>query len=648
MSKRRGPAPRKQVTPKKPAAKPLDSDDVARAQDSSLGDQIDEPSPDTADGRGKHTDAAGEPSDAVATHPDAGSDSADTADGTADEAAPLPPIDLIHAEPEPIDETYLRDLMRAWRRGRATRRLGQVLQDGYVAVFAVVMIVAMLGGAIYQVQGAAAGCVSATCTVGRTLLPWVAIGAAFCLTLLASRIFGPVVASAAEGFWLMDAPIRRSRFLWRRFVAALVGVLFGMALLGALLAAITGYPWQQILQWASALGLGSAGLTALAATEQTYGRTWIVKLFQWIFGAAALAALFAITGVAAGWFQLSMLTNVNTEIVLIVAAVGLVLLVVFVAVSLTRLGYIHRARLVSGGNLVSGMQGAMFAMDFGLMRDILVERDMAVLGHVRATRGRGVGAQALVWRELQRLLRFPKRLLLLVVSGVVPYAVSSLGLHTFAPLVSSLILLVGFVPMFSTMRVLTRTKGLARTFPLSNPQIRGAVAVIPALLGVVWAVAATPAFYGIGVATPYMSLTSAFVTALLTGAAGVLAAIRWVSAKSANYSSPMMQTGFGALPPGLLFNLFRGLDICFLVTGPMLLGWSLWISVILAVVAGFALSGRFDMQEMQQMQKEMEKERAAIKKQGGGTGIGATLSAAMAQTDKRYANEKIKIAPPKR
>ena len=60
-----------------------------------------------------------------------------------------------------------------------------------------------------------------------------------------------------------------------------------------------------------------------------------------------------------------------------------------------RLERIRRARLVSGGSLVSGMQGAMFALDFGLIRDILVEREAAERGHVRPTKGRGLGVTAI-------------------------------------------------------------------------------------------------------------------------------------------------------------------------------------------------------------------------------------------------------------
>jgi hypothetical protein len=548
-------------------------------------------------------------------------DNADFDDSVdADIVYPVWEHSLVDVEPDPVDERDLKLLIRDWRHGRATKTIGQVLSDGYVAIFAAIVIIAMVGGAVFQAQGTASVCDSESCTVGRTLLPWVALGAVFCLTALAARVFGPIVASAAEGFWLMDAPIRRGRLLRGRFIGVVIGAGAIAAILGGLLAALTGYDLMAILQWALAMGVGAAGLTALAAFEQTYGRTWIMSIVQWLAGMVAVGVLAIIVSVSSGWFGVSMPSVPSGRSVVWVAVAGGVLLLVMGGLALARLGMIHRARLVSGGSLVSGMQGAAFAMDIGLMRDILVERDSLRRGHVHPARGAWTGNKALVWREIQRVWRYPKRILLIMVSIVVPYAVAALGFHNFSPFISALILLVGFVPMLGSMRVLTRTKGLARTFPLSNPQIRASLIVVPAFFAVFWAAATTPAFYGIGTHYEGMSLSRAGVYALLTAAAGLLAAIRWVSAKSADYSSPMMQTGFGAMPPGLMFNLVRGFDVAILITGPLLLGWSPWISVAIAFVVGIALSGFYNMEEMQAMQKEVQKEKDRAKNGGGTSG----------------------------
>ena len=79
------------------------------------------------------------------------------------------------------------------------------------------MIGAMLINVVLKAQrtcrSAAASCLSA-----RTILPWAAFATAVAVALAASRLFGPVLASAAEGFWLLDAPISRAKLLgpgWR-------------------------------------------------------------------------------------------------------------------------------------------------------------------------------------------------------------------------------------------------------------------------------------------------------------------------------------------------------------------------------------------------------------------------------------------------
>jgi len=246
------------------------------------------------------------------------------------------------------------------------------------------------------------------------------------------------------------------------------------------------------------------------------------------------------------------------------------------------------------------------------MRDILVERDAMAVGQVRPTLGFGHGLTALVGREIQRLWRYPKRLVLLLVSLGVPYAVGALGLTRFNPFISAVVLLIAFVPLLGSLRVLTRTRGLARLFPFRNAQLRYAVAAVAAGLALVWAILATPAFYGLGAevkATP----TAAAAHAVLTAVAGFLAGVRWVSAKPADYSTPMMQTGFGALPPSLMFNLFKGLDVVVVVTGPLLLGWSPWVSAVIAALVAYLLSGTFDMREAQQMQEELKKQRDEMK-----------------------------------
>ena len=153
------------------------------------------------------------------------------------EVAPAPEPErtfwfLPDAEPEPVDERDLHDTMKQWRHGRATRSIMDAIQDAYVAIFSVVMIGAMITNLVLNAQSTMASCSAASCISARTLVPWATWLAVVGLALAAARLFGPVLVSAAEGFWLMDAPIERSRLLSGRLrlatiAAGVLAVVFG-------------------------------------------------------------------------------------------------------------------------------------------------------------------------------------------------------------------------------------------------------------------------------------------------------------------------------------------------------------------------------------------------------------------------------------
>ncbi|AQP46390.1 ABC transporter permease [Tessaracoccus aquimaris] len=517
-----------------------------------------------------------------------------------------------------VDEKQLKLLMKDWRRGRADRNLGQVLSDGYVMVFSIVLIGAMIISSIVQAQQVVAVCDTDGCLAARGLLPWAAVAGVLAATLVLARMFGPIVASAAEGFWLMDGPTDRRKLLAGRLVAAISLALVAGALLGALIAALTGSPLAAIGIWALAGGLGSAGLLAFAAAEQGLDRTWIITAVQWVIGAVAIATLVALVGGAAGWFSLGGLTTLSVELAFIVAGVGLVLMLVAGYIAYLRLRGVRRQRVTSGGSLLSGLQGAAFALEFALIRDILVESKSKQRGHVSPTRGVGFGTTALIMRDVQRLWRQPLPLLILAATVIVPYAIQALGLAALNPPISALVLMTALIPFMNSLRVLTRTKGLQRCFPFDPSKIKTAAMVVPAILALLWAIAAFPAFLGLagGIkAAP----TDAASAALVTGIAGFLAAVRWISAKPADYSGPIVATGFGAMPPGLMFSLLRGFDMVALVTLPIVFGWSPWISLVIAAIAfGFLRSG-LDKESMMEQQEELKRQQEEEKQRRAGT-----------------------------
>ena len=106
--------------------------------------------------------------------------------------------------------------------------------------------------------------------------------------------------------------------------------------------------------------------------------------------------------------------------------------------------------------------------------------------------------------------------------------------------------------------------------------------------------------------------------------AGFVAAVRWVSAKPADYSIPMVAIGVGAMPPGMMFSILRGIDMVALITLPLVFGWSHWISIVIAVIAfGFLRSG-VDRETMMEQQQEQRRQMEEAKAQREGRGPAAS------------------------
>ncbi|SDL50534.1 DUF6297 family protein [Tessaracoccus oleiagri] len=523
------------------------------------------------------------------------------------------------------DERAIKRLMGDWRNGRADRNFWAALSDSYVMVFSIAVLGAMIGSAIFDAQQQAAGCTTVGCSAARGLLPWAAAAALLTLTLVAGRMFGPVLASAAEGFWLMDSPMDRRRLLAGRFVLALVlaGVLVGAV--SALVAALTGSSLSHVLIWAVSAALGASGLTALAALEQTFDRRVIINVLEWVMGAAAAATLALLVASAAEWIAID--PDIDAQLAFIVGGVGLVLLVVAGVAAFTRLREIRRQRLTSGGSLLSGLQGAAFALEFALIRDILVEEKSRQKGHVNPTRGVGSGTTALIMRDVQRLLRNPLSLVVFAGSVVVPYAVQALGLQALNVAISGIVLMAALIPFMNSLRVLSRTKGLERMFPFSPTTVRQATMVVPAVLALLWVFGAFPAFAGVTgeVRVDFVTAASA---ALVAGLAGFLGAVRWVSAKPASYSGPLVATGTGAMPPGLMFSMIRGFDMIALTTFPLLFGLPAWISLVIGAIAFMFLSSGMSQESLMEQsaeQRRLLEEEKAKTKSGGTSGSGQKI-----------------------
>jgi hypothetical protein len=518
----------------------------------------------------------------------------------------------------PATPRELKQLIKDWRGGRATRNVLQAMSDAYVALIGALMIGAMVVNVVLQAHKTVAQCSTASCLSARTILPWAAFAAAVAIALVASRLFGPVLASAAEGFWLLDAPISRAKMLGSRLVAAVAAALGGGLVIGALISALTGSSLYAVLIWSAATGLSAAAAVAFAAAQQGAEHHRLTRVASYIFGLLGIAALAAVVGVAAGYLNFGITADAGVQLGLVMIGFSGLVLVLSIILARIRLGRIRRTRLLSGGALVSGISGAFFALDIGLARDIVVERRAMDRGHVRPKRGKGVGVEALVWREWQRLLRFPQPLLVLAGTVVVPYASDALGMSTLTPVFATLALFGAMIPLLGGLRVLTRTGGLARCLPFSLARIKVAMITVPAILAAAWAVATAAAYVGFGDGSVKRSLVDASIMAIATAAGGLLAAVRWTQAKGVDFGAPMVSSQAGAFPPGLVTNLFRGFDVALLTTAPMLLGFSPFWSLAIAAIAAAILLNSMDAESLRARQAEQQKLLEAQKKQRAG------------------------------
>lgn len=505
-------------------------------------------------------------------------------------------------------ERELKLLVKDWRTGRATKTLWEAVQDAYVVVLAVAVIGAMVVHLVMNAQVNAATCAEGACVSARTLMPFAVLGAVVAIAVGAARLFGPVLASAAEGFWLLDAPINRASLLRSRLVAAvaLAGVVGAAA--GALAATLTGSTVTLIVLWAVATALCAAGIVAFAAAEQGADRTLFTRVAVWVSTAVSVASLVLVVGIAARWFSPDLGVAREEAITLVLAAAGAIVLVLAGILAFTRLNRIRRARLTSGGSLVGGMAGAMYALDLGLVRDIVVERNAIERGQVRPKRGSGTGLDALIRRDLGRVLRTPTVFLPVLITLVVPYAAVALGLGRLTPLISGLALFGALVPMLGMLRVLTRTSGLARCFPFTGPELRKASIVVATGVAVLWGLLVTPAMGPLG-----NSPVDAIPLALITAAAGLLGAVRWITAKPIDFSAPMLATHAGAMPTGMGGHAVKGFEVAIIITAPLVFGLHWLISVVLAAICYFVVTSAFDLEQLKEQQEEQRKEYEAIK-----------------------------------
>lgn len=478
----------------------------------------------------------------------------------------------------------LRRTIRDWRRGRAELNLVEALGDAYIALFATVMLTAMLGNVLIGV-GRVAGdlCTSEGCREGRALLPWLVALGGVVVVLGLSRMFGPVFTSPATASWLLSTPADRGALLRRRlgwpmllgFAVVLVVTAAG-ATLGGLGPAV-------VVAAAATAGLLAAGGVAFAALGQ--GRRllpvgWALTLVLW--AALLLLALHRLP-------ELDAPRSAGPWIGAALAATALT--VALAVLAHRRLPFLHARTVAPGGRLAPGLSGALAALDLALAYDVLLAHHWRRRTTVGVRRGGPRGLAAVVWTDLVRIRRRPVPLVGLAATVVVPYAVAVTGAERVVFLVTTLAGFLAALPLLGGLRVLTRSADLTRMLPFSLGAARWATLAVPGVALLAFGLAGAPAVAGALDVQP----GDGFLVGVAVGAVSLAAAVRWVTGRPPDYGRPLVSSPAGAIPTNLYGSALRGVDMWLLTGAPMLLapgGGGAVVSVVLAMVIVGYLAGR--------------------------------------------------------
>ncbi|MBC7592708.1 MAG: hypothetical protein H7288_01995 [Kineosporiaceae bacterium] len=467
---------------------------------------------------------------------------------------------------ERAETRALRGQMREWRNGRAEKTLWEAMSDAYIALFATLMLGATSFNVVRQVRvEATAACSTTACSDARSVLPWIFALGIVTVAVFLARLFGPSLVSPAEGSWLLAAPVDRKALLRPRLVVAAALSLIIGALLGAVDTTLGGFGVGPAVTITILIAAAAVCGAMFAAIDQAY-ELRLARPLTWALGAVVWAGLLQLA-LGRGPSRMPQTQQLGPAVVVIAVAL-LLLAVALIWRAIAGLALIRRDQLTTGGSLLANLSGAFFSLDTLLIYDLLLSRRWHARATVKPVRGGPGGAWALIWRDVVRLRRSVHTVLLLAASLVVPYVAATIGLGKAVTLVGALTGFLAGLGLCAGLRVLARTPGLIRCFPMSAPVVRAAGLAVPAAVLIAWGAATIPAVHH-GLAP--VSWPASMAVGLAVGMASVAAVARWIMAAPPDYSAPLVSTASGAIPPSLFGNLFRGLDVLLLVTVPMLL-----------------------------------------------------------------------------
>ncbi|KQV65935.1 hypothetical protein ASC64_13720 [Nocardioides sp. Root122] len=454
----------------------------------------------------------------------------------------------------------VRAEIRDWRRGRADLAWGEVLSDAYVALFCLVMVAAMGGNVVLSLRRLADDTCVGACVEVRAAAPWLASLALALLALGLARLLGPVFSPPAANAWLLSTPVDRGSLLrpgwWRTAALAAGGA--GLALIApAALGGLSGSAAVLFVVAGAAASLACVGVAALSQVREDA----MARRLSWTVAGALWVGL----GLAA--------TDDLGSLPTLPAAVGMALAVLVVLAALALFWVARRAvgtvtRRVLGytENLSPSLSGALSSVDLGLMYDVLLARRWGRGAHVRTHTGGPLGWWALVHRDLLRARRAPQPFVLLAGLLLVPYAAAEAGAGRAVVLATTLAGLLGGPALCAGLRVVVRTRSLARMMPFRRQSILLAHLVVPGSALMLFAVATT------GTLLPLTDTGSAVNLAIACGLSSIAATVRWVTGKPPNYAAPMLSSPAGGVPTGVFSSVARGFDVWAFTALPLMFG----------------------------------------------------------------------------
>jgi hypothetical protein len=454
-------------------------------------------------------------------------------------------------------------MRRARGRSGAAKPLGETLQDVYITLFGVAMLVAIAGPSttrvLRDVEGRAASPTLAAAMVTATLLA--AAGAALGALLL----LGPVVRDPADATWLLSSPVRR-----RGLLAPPVALLVAVGAVGGAVVALAAsvlVPGAGVPAWCVAGAAGGALTVSLAVVVQPRARLrGAVRHAATVLTVAALVVLVA--GLAAGDRLTVSLPGGAAVVVGVTAAAALVL--ALVPFTLDRL---RRQDLTAGAGLALGLRATVTTLDGSFVAETLRARRLLERGLVRRRPLAGARWVALVVADVRRVSRSSRSLLVALAPVPVAWMVSRLYGDLAA---TAAVVLVGWTAAGASsagLRTVARSRGVARCLPLSDADLRAAHCIVPATVAALaTAAAASLCALPLWVVGP---ATACALAGVLRTSAG-RPPIKW----ELQTASPM-----GAMPVGAVMSYVVGIDVVAVTSIPLLVGLDplLCLTVPLAV-----------------------------------------------------------------